>query len=178
MNKLPNHTALKEWASVIEALGAGRQIVLIRKGGIADPKFGLEATRFYMFPTNFHEGAAPPTPGIPITHWCVVVRTWEVRDLESLMRLEPLVAFDRKTLETRYRFRADQAVHVIAVRTWALPRTTTVPMTEAYAGCRSWVSLDEEIDVDGSRQVLTDEQLQSKIDQVSSILSWNSLALS
>ena len=51
-------------------------------------------------------------------------------------------------------------------------------MTEAYAGCRSWVSLDEEIDVDGSRQVLTDEQLQSKIDQVSSILSWNSLALS
>jgi hypothetical protein len=178
MNKLPNHTALKEWASVIEALGAGRQIVLIRKGGIADPKFGLEATRFYMFPTNFHEGAAPPLSAIPITHWCEVVRTWEVRDLESLMRLEPLVAFDRKTLETRYRFRADQAVHVIAVRTWSLPRTTTVPMTEAYAGCRSWVSLDEEIDVDGSRQVLTDEQLQSKIDQVSSILSWNSLALS
>jgi len=180
MNKLPNHTALKEWASVIDALGSGKQIVLIRKGGIADPKFGLEATRFYMFPTNFHEGsggAPPPSTAIPITHWCESVRTWEVRDLESLMRLEPLVAFDRKTLETRYRFRADQAVHVIAVRTWALPQATTVLMTEAYAGCRSWVSLDEEIDVDGSRQVLTDEQLQSKIDQVSSILTWNSLAL-
>jgi hypothetical protein len=178
MNKLPNHTALKEWASVIAALGRGEQIVLIRKGGIADPKFGLEAVRFYLFPTNFHEGGGQPPSAVPISHWCEAVRSWEVRDLDALLRLEPLVAFDRKTIETRYRFRPDQAAHVIAVRTWALPKSTTVPLTEAYAGCRSWVSLDEEIDIDGSRAVLTDEQLQSKVDQVSSLLSWNSLALS
>jgi hypothetical protein len=106
------------------------------------------------------------------------VRTWEVRDLDALLRLEPLVAFDRKTIETRYRFRPDQAAHVIAVRTWVLPQSVTVPLTDAYAGCRSWLSLDEEIDIDGSRAVLTNEQLQSKIDQVASLLSWNSLALS
>jgi len=179
MNKLANHTALKEWASVIAALGRGEQIVLIRKGGIADPKFGLEAGRFYLFPTNFHEsGAPPPSAAVPISHWCEAVRTWEVRDLDALLRLEPHVAFDRKTIETRYRFRPDQAAHVIAVRTWALPQSVNVPLTEAYAGCRSWVSLDEEIDIDGSRAVLTDELLQSKIDQVSSLLSWNSWALS
>jgi hypothetical protein len=178
MNKLPNHTALKEWASVIAALGRGEQIVLIRKGGIADPKFGLEAERFYLFPTNFHEGGGQPPSAVPISHWCEAVRTWEVRDLYALLRLEPLVAFDRKTIETRYRFRPDQAAHVIAVRTWALAKSVTVPLTDAYAGCRSWVSLDEEIDIDGSRAVLTSEQLQSKIDQVSSLLSWNSLALS
>ena len=178
MNKLPNHTALKEWASVIDALGRGEQIVLIRKGGIADPKFGLDADRFYLFPTNFHEGGGQPPAAVPISHWCEAVRTWEVRDLDALLRLEPLVAFDRKTIETRFRFRPDQAAHVIAVRTWALPKSVTVPLTDAYAGCRSWVSLDEEIDIDDSRAVLTDEQLQSKIDQVSSLLSWNSLALS
>ena len=38
MNKLPNHTALKEWASVIAALGRGEQIILIRKGGIESAK--------------------------------------------------------------------------------------------------------------------------------------------
>lgn len=178
MNKLPNHTALKEWASVIDALGRGEQIVLIRKGGIADPKFGLEADRFYMFPTNFHDGGGQPPSAVPITHWCEAVRTWEVRDLNQLLRLEPLVAFDRTTLETRYRFRSDQAVHVIAVHTWELPTPAMVTMTDAYAGCRSWLSLDEEIDIDGSRRVLSDEQLQAKIDEVSSRLSWNSLALS
>jgi hypothetical protein len=177
MKKLPNHTALKEWASAIAALGRGEQVILIRKGGIADPKFGLEADRFYMFPTNYHEGGAAPNT-VAISHWCEAVRTWELRDLDALLRLEPLVVFDRATLETRYRFRPDQSIHVIAVRTFALPRPVSIPLTDAYAGCRSWVSLDEEIDIDGSRAVLPDAELQSKIDEVASRLSWNSLAFS
>ncbi|HYS53787.1 MAG TPA: DUF1802 family protein [Thermoanaerobaculia bacterium] len=173
MNKLPNHTALKEWASAIAALGRGDQVILIRKGGIADPKFGLEATRFYLFPTNFHEGGAPPPPAatVPITHWCEAVRTWEVRDHDALLRLQPFVIFDRATLETRYRFRPDQAIHVIAVRTFALPGPATITMTDRYEGCRSWVSLDQEIDIDASRPVLNETQLRSKIDAVATALS-------
>ncbi|HEX7829441.1 MAG TPA: DUF1802 family protein, partial [Thermoanaerobaculia bacterium] len=50
MNKLPHHTALKEWSNVVAALAHGTQIVLIRKGGIADPTFGVEADRFYLYP--------------------------------------------------------------------------------------------------------------------------------
>ena len=173
MNKLPNHTALKEWASVIAALGRGEQVILIRKGGIADPSFGLEATRFYLFPTDFHEHGAAPIPAatIPITHWCEAIRTWRVHDLDTLYRLEPLVVFDRSTLETRYRFRADQAVNVIGVRTFALSRPMEIAMNEQYAGCRSWVSLDEEIDIDGSRPVLRDDELQRKLETLSALLS-------
>jgi hypothetical protein len=81
------------------------------------------------------------------------------------------VVFDRNTLETRYRFRPDQAIHVIAVRTFALPRPATVPMNERYEGCRSWVSLDEEIAIDGSQPVLDDAQLRAKIDAVAASLS-------
>ena len=172
MNKLPNHTALKEWASAIAALGRGEQVILILKGGLADPHFGLEADRFYLFPTNFHEGdGEPPAGSVAITHWCEVARTWEVRDLDMLLRLEPLVIFDRSTLETRYRFRPDQAIHVIGVRTYALPRPAAVRMTEAYAGCRSWVSVDEEIDIDGSRPVLSDVELRAKLESVDALLA-------
>ncbi len=171
MNKLSNHTALKEWASVVAALGRGEQVVLIRKGGIADPKFGLEAMRFYLFPTNYHELGLETPKQIPITHWCEAVRTWDIHDLEALLRLEPLVVFDRATLETRYRFRSDQAVHVIAVRTYQLASGTLVGMTEEYAGCRSWISLNEEIDIDGSRPVLTDAELQAKIESVDALLT-------
>jgi hypothetical protein len=173
MNKLPNHTALKEWASAIAAMGRGEQVILIRKGGIADPKFGLEAQRFYLFPTNFHESGAPALSAatVPITHWCEVVKTWEIRDLDALLRLESQVVFDRSTLETRYRFRPDQAIHVIAVRTFALPHPTTVPMNDRYEGCRSWLSLDEEIDIDDSHQVLNEARLRTKIDAVAAALS-------
>jgi hypothetical protein len=171
MNKLPNHTALKEWASAIAALARGEQVVLIRKGGIADPKFGLEAPRFYLFPTNFHEGGKGPLSAVPITHWCEAVRTWEVRDLETLLRLEPLVVFDRATLETRYRFRPDQAVHVIGVRTWALAKPLHIPLTDAYAGCRSWVSLDEEVDIEGSKPVVDVSILEARLGDIDALLA-------
>jgi hypothetical protein len=171
MNKLANHTALKEWASVIEALDHGEQVVLIRKGGLADPTFGLEGDRFYLFPTNYHDAGSGEPAHVPITHWAEVVRTWQVTDLETLHRLEPLVALDRDTLDTRYKFRPDQAINVIAVRAWRLAKPVRVAMTEAYGGCRSWVSLDEEIDVDGSVAALGEPELQAKIESVDALLA-------
>jgi hypothetical protein len=172
--KLPNHTSLKEWASVIDALGRGEQILLIRKGGIADPKFGVEAERFYLFPTYFHTGPsaenAEPADRVNITHWAEVVETWRVRDLELLYALQPFTIMDRENLDTRYRFREDQALHVLAVRAWRLPRPATIAVTPAYAGCRSWVSIDDEIDVDGSVAVLSEQVLARKIDEVAGLL--------
>ncbi|MBV9497656.1 MAG: DUF1802 family protein [Acidobacteria bacterium] len=167
--KLPDHTALKEWSTIIEALGRGEQIILIRKGGIADPKFGVEADRFYLYPTFFHnaDGSVPET--VTITHWAEVARTWRVR--EGLERLEPLTVMNRESLETRYRFRADQALHVIAVRAFRLPEPITIPQKEAYLGCRSWVSLDEEIEIDGSTPALGEDELAGKIGEVERQLS-------
>ncbi len=168
--KLPNHTALKEWSSVIAKLAAGDQVILIRKGGIADPKFGLEATQFYLYPTYFHQGESEHRPSVTISHWCEAVRTWSVHDLELLYKLEPLVAMPRETLDARYRFRPDEALHVIGVRTWALPRPVEVSFRDEYAGCRSWVSVDDEIEVDGSTPVLGEAQLAERLLAIESIV--------
>lgn len=164
MNKLPNHTALKEWANVIDALGRGEQVVLIRKGGIADPKFGIEAERFYLYPTYYHQSDAGAEPqSVTITHWCEVVRTWRVRDHEVLARLAPFVVLPREVLDTRFRFRADQALHVISVRTYTLKMPVTIPVLAEYFGCRSWVSIEEEISTDGSVVVLEEDELRARI---------------
>lgn len=171
MNKLPNHTALKEWSNVIESLGRGEQVILIRKGGIADPHFGIEADRFYLYPTYFHQGETDPRSSVAITHWVEVVRTWSVRDMELLERLQPLVDIPRATLEARYRFRPDQALYVIAVRTFALPRPVDVRYREEYGGCRSWISIDDEIDVTGSTPVLGESVLQAKIETIDALLT-------
>lgn len=169
MNKLPNHTALKEWASVIDALGRGDQVILIRKGGLADPHFGLEADRFYLFPTNYHDesGNRP----LQITHWVEVVRTWKVTDIETLHRLEPRVIFDRATLDTRFKFRADQAINVIAVRVFRLASPAAIANRAEYDGCRSWVSIEEEIDIDGSTPALDAEALQARVEEIDALLA-------
>ncbi len=163
MNKLPNHVALKEWSSVVDALGRGEQVVLIRKGGIADAKFGIEAPQFYLYPTYFHRGENEHRPSVTITHWCEVVRTWSTRDAGLLRRIQPLVALPPETVEARYRFRPDQALHIIGVRTYELPRPAEVTFREHYGGCLSWISLDDEIDIDGSRPVLADDALNARL---------------
>jgi len=164
--KLANHTALKEWSTVIDALARGEQVILIRKGGIADPTFGVEAERFYLYPTYFHQQQSEPAE-VTITHWCEVVRTWRVREIEPLVSL---VVIPRDALEARYRFRPDQALHVIGVRTFALPEPRAIAVKPDYLGCKSWVSIDDEIDVDGSVTALDESALQAKLARVEGVM--------
>lgn len=171
MKKLPNHTSLKEWSTVIESLGRGEQVVLIRKGGIADPAFGLEANAFYLYPTYFHQGESEHRAAVAVTHWCEVMRMWSLRDHDVLHRLAPLVSIPVETLDARYRFRPDQALHIIGVRVYALTRPVEVRFRDEYAGCRSWLSVDDEIDVEGSRPVLPDATLNAKLCAIDSLLS-------
>lgn len=171
MNKLPHHTALKEWSNVVAALGRGEQILLVRKGGIADPSFGLEADRFYLYPTFFHQGESEARPSVTITHWCEVAHTWTIDDFTQLERLAPEVVLPHETLAARYNFRPDQALYVIAVRAWELAQPRQVQFREIYGGCKSWISVDEEIDIDGSRPVLSEDALRAKIENIDALLA-------
>src|SRR5580698_755612 len=49
--------AFKEWAIVVDALGRGEQIIILRKGGISEGRggFQMEHERFLLFPTLFHQ---------------------------------------------------------------------------------------------------------------------------
>src|SRR5438445_3606965 len=47
--------ALKEWALVCRMLLAGSQAVMLRKGGIDEKGFWVEADEFLLYPTYFHQ---------------------------------------------------------------------------------------------------------------------------
>jgi hypothetical protein len=59
-----NKPAFKEWHVIVEALGAGEQILILRKGGIAEDGggFTVKAGKFWLFPTHFHEQLAKTKP--------------------------------------------------------------------------------------------------------------------
>ena len=46
--------ALKEWSAAVHALLDGRQLVLLRKGGIGEKRFEVAAAEFVLFPTVAH----------------------------------------------------------------------------------------------------------------------------
>jgi len=187
MRKLLNHAALKEWASVISALQTGEQILLLRKGGIADTSFTLESREFYLFPTYLHqkekqfksEGRhhfvennmdAEPTE-VTISSWAEVVDSWTIPHIDILGRLEPLFIFTHDTLEERFRFRSNQQLRLVALRVWQLQSPVVVRNRPEYAGCRSWISLDDEIDVSRSSPALEESELRTRIAEVASLLA-------
>src|SRR3954453_15675961 len=58
------NVALKEWAAVCSALETGRQMILLRKGGILEAigGFELEHPQFLLFPTYVHQNVGMLKP--------------------------------------------------------------------------------------------------------------------
>jgi hypothetical protein len=98
------------------------------------------------------------------------VKTWQIRDVAMLPSLGSLTILDSAAIETRYRFRPDQAINVIAVRAHRLAKPADILLKPEYSGCRSWVSLDDEIDIDGSTPALSEAKLQAQIDTIGALL--------
>ena len=73
-------TAFKEWAVICEALGSGRQSIILRKGGIHEGRGGFEFSHqeFALFPTRFHEQAAHVREGELPAGWKAAENEFEV----------------------------------------------------------------------------------------------------
>ncbi|MEO7167581.1 MAG: DUF1802 family protein [Spartobacteria bacterium] len=144
----------KEWALVCEALGEGKQTVMIRKGGIAEGRagFAFQHREFFLFPTYFHEqlarvrlpGAVLPEsrPGeIEIRYWAQISETRLLTDWEEVKALEPLHILTESVVRERFDYGGAPGVHIAFVRVSRLKSRWRFPDTKSYGGCRSWVPL-------------------------------------
>ena len=188
MKTIPDNLALKEWAAVVAALGAGDQIVLVRKGGLADRNFGVQSDEFLLFPSYFHQpenrfkpefahyveatkGRTEDSETVEITHWCRVAKSFAIRDLDRLLAVSPFVIFADDTIRERYAFRQDQAAHVIVVRTFALPEAISIENKRGYGGCRSWIKLSDVIDTERSQVVLSDAEFAKRAAEIENAIA-------
>ncbi|HEY8375302.1 MAG TPA: DUF1802 family protein [Nannocystis sp.] len=164
--------ALKEWAVLCARLGAGEQSVLVRKGGIREPRpagaapgFALEHRSFWLLPTYFHARepgrardlapaarallpavlAAAPAPGrMRIDLWAEVDAAYEVRDRARLAALGDAHGLSPECAESRFGYRTP-GLWVLLLRTYRLGQVLDLPERAEYAGCISWVHLAGEL---------------------------------
>lgn len=147
--------AFKEWAVVCEALGSGRQSVILRKGGIAEGREGFAFLHkdFFLFPTRFHETlektTLPPGTSLPaqrvgeVEIRCAASIQWTcfLDDPGRLAALGPFHILCDEVVEERFRFGEPPGLHVGFARIYRLPTPWIFPMEKRYGGCRSWVEL-------------------------------------
>lgn len=161
----------KEWALVCEALGAGRQSLLIRKGGIAEGKagFSFRHSEFFLFPTWFHAqvektrlplaGPLPEESGDEVVLKFAATVEWTrlVSDLEVVNRLREFHILNDSVVAERFHQDETNSVHVAFVRIFRLDPPIRLRNDPKYGGCRSWLEVP---DLEGSAlvSVLSDEE--------------------
>src|SRR5579859_2219213 len=172
--------AFKEWAIVVDALGRGEQIVILRKGGISEGRggFKMEHERFLLFPTLFHqqrESVTPaaqarfdqiaphfPSPNRLRLEWFAEVAA--ARQLHSPAQAGALHGqhvWRDAVIAQRFDWGKEKSIFALAARVFRLPQAIELPLLPAYGGCKSWVELDEDISTDGAEPVLADATFEA-----------------
>jgi hypothetical protein len=175
---------------IADALGRGEQIVVLRKGGILEGPggFGVEHSEFLLFPTLFHQQRAsvvpaaqarydqlvsdfPPPDVVRIEHCAKVVDWRQVTSLAAAQRLRGQHAWRDDVIARRFDWGRAQGIFALAVRVYQLPARVELPMRPAYAGCKSWIELEVDVDPRNARPVLDDATFAGKLDQFRAALS-------
>lgn len=170
--------ALKEWSVAVAALDRGEQIVLIRKGGIADKDFEVKRDSFLLYPTYFHEmeklvnskyhlllqdvSIGATSERVTITNWTAVDEVVPTQNLEGLLKLSDHYVYTPSYIKERFDWRADKPVKVLFVRVFRLEEPTEIPVSSKYRGCKSWVDLDQALNLEGSQQVISEDEFQAR----------------
>ncbi len=149
--------AFKEWALVCEALGRGRQSIILRKGGIAEGRdgFRFKHDEFFLFPTLFHEQVAklklPPETPLPqleqgtmrIDFFARVEWTASLTDLSVAHQLAPFHVWRDEVIEERFHYDDKDELFLAFVRVYRLVPEWKFPDSPKYGGCRSWVTIPD-----------------------------------
>ena len=185
-----NKVAFKEWASIVGALGEGKQILILRKGGIREGggKFQMGHDEFFLFPTYEHQNKAdlkpeahqsldvaiqtkPPLGALPIRYYAQAVRVIEISRESELGRLRPCHVWSDEAVKKRFDFGRQKGLFAIAVRIFALPVPHLITVTPEYGGCKSWVELAQGLSTQGARPVLSEADFQSKSREIDTLVS-------
>lgn len=176
-------TAFKEWAVICRALATGRQSLVVRKGGIAEAGgvFTPEHSRFWLYPTHFHEqqqkGVKPsalplleeaerekaPAETLHFAAFVEVAEVFFVDKLDVALALDDLHVWSPDTIAQRFHYRTP-GLYVLPVRVWTTPRIE-VPEHPAYAGCKTWVELDRSF-ADVGDPVLSEAEHQQNVNAI------------
>ena len=153
--------AFKEWAVVVDALIRGRQIVILRKGGIREGKAGfhMKTNRFWLFPTQFHQqresvvesawqrfqavqSAFDCEKEVPIYAMAEIAQSWELEDWPRIARLDGQHIWRESVVKERFERGRKKALFAWIVRVYRLKCPISIPVIAQYGGCRSWIHLD------------------------------------
>jgi hypothetical protein len=184
-----NH-ALKEWCVAVEALEAGKTIMLLRKGGIREESKNFEVPyrQVWLYPTYEHQkphllkpeyaskvtlvesGWHPDT--VRIGSCAEITKVLSVSDSAKIEALEAYHIWNKQMISDRLKWKPRQPLSVLLLRVYLLPRPTIITYNKAYKGCKSWLDLVEPISPQNLTSVLSDDSYEHQSAAIEEIINF------
>ena len=182
-------TALKEWAVAVKALREGRQVLLVRKGGISEETrhFKIVSERFLLFPTYEHQRAdllqaafqddltavlaeQRDPARVRFDTFAELTDLFEIAEPAQVEALAPFYCFSTQYAEERLRWKPRHPLLVMAVRAYRLKQPIEVTARPDFGGCKSWLTLDEDVRPDNLTAAIDDATYATRIAEVRAAL--------
>jgi CDP-diacylglycerol--glycerol-3-phosphate 3-phosphatidyltransferase len=184
--------AFKEWESIVEALGQGAQIVILRKGGIAEGRAGFDTKhpKFWLFPTRFHQQwektkpelralVSPSVPekdgAIPLHFIAEVTDTVYLSSWEQVSRLDGTHYWREEILRERFEYKdrpgMEEGLHLLIVRISRINLPHQLAPSPAYDGCKSWIQVPVDWEHDIATHVVRTEEFQTRRSRILAAVS-------
>lgn len=181
----PVTPAFKEWEAIVEALGQGAQIVILRKGGIAEGRSGFQAKhpKFWLFPTAYHQQwektkpdlrrfvtppAAAPEKGREITlhYFAEVTDALYLSSWEQVARLDDVHFWGEEIVRERFDYKErpgmEAGLHLLIVRVSRVNLPHKLAPSPEYEGCKSWIEVPVDWESDIANHVVHNEEFATR----------------
>jgi hypothetical protein len=171
--------ALKEWATVVKALEAGDQNIILRKGGILETASGfkLESKKFLLFPTFEHQSLKnlkmefqgylekvkkniPSNGHNKISSYAEVIAEADLSSEDKINSLSPLHIWSDSYIKERMDWMPEKPIKAVFLKVFKIPEKQ-ISLKDEYQGCKSWININE--DLASGEPVLSESELQSKL---------------
>jgi hypothetical protein len=97
---------------------------------------------------------------VRITHFARATDVW--RAPPSAAVLAGCHVWNEEFLRQRYEYRPDLPLFLLLVRAYRLAQPYDLPLRPSYAGCKSWVPLNEDVPTAAGEPVLGDEEFAAR----------------
>jgi hypothetical protein len=176
----------KEWSMVCDALGAGAQSIILRKGGIHEGRGGFfwKHDRFFLFPTRFHEqdvqfpwtGTSAPLLEAEdgphtISLFAEVAFKHQLTSWDDVERLRPFHFWTTETIRERFDYTENTGISLAFLRVSRAAEPWTFPHQARFGGCRSWLDFPDVPREMRLSSVMTDAQHEARLADVRQALS-------
>jgi hypothetical protein len=157
--------ALKEWAIVCKALEDGRQVLLLRKGGIIEYRQGFDVKHynFLLYPTFEHQSKESIQVDYAdkldivlkeqprsdkknqITSYARTVLVKHVSDSSLLQGLQKYHIWSDRYVSVRMNYNPKKPMSIILLRVYMLDNPIEVDVKTEWLGCKSWISIESHL---------------------------------